>query len=117
LVKDEVGRVTLVGLAVEIRPHVLSRGLTQDPRNRQVIRQPVSLCPHRPVEERSRRPTIPILERVVISDPEVDEDGPNDWVQETTTWFLSVRELGQRLQALRKLLRWRRTMNDRPLQI
>ena len=97
LVGYEVGRVALVRLCEYERAGVLAWGETQDARDRQVLDEPVPVGAHVPVEQRSRGPSVAIFERMIVGKPEVQEDRPQDGVDEPLWTVAFVSEIAQGL--------------------
>ena len=112
LVQQEVGQIAVVGLGVHVGARVLGGGLLEDAGDRQVLGEPVPLGAHRPVEERSRRASVAVRERMVMAEPEVQGDRPHDRVDELVAVVLCVGEVAERTQPCRQFAGGRRSVEE-----
>jgi hypothetical protein len=111
VVPDEVRQIVLVRFRLEIRPIVLRLGVENRVRNRDVLRNPVSRPQQLPVAQRPRQPPVPVHERMLVADHEMQRDRLDHRVDER----LIGRVVGERNQPLqpRVELRVRRWFVDR----
>src|SRR6478752_9443630 len=108
---QEIGDVSSIGLRFHEGPGVLSRGLADEPRDRQILSEPITMSSHQPEEENPSGAPIAILERMVVGEPEVQEDCPDDGMDELPAVVAFIREVAEQLHPFGKLLGRRRFMN------
>ena len=104
LVNEEVGGVALIGLGLQKGTFVLSPGLADEPRDRQVLGKPVVVLAHRPEEEDAGSTAVAVFEGVVICEPEVQQDRPDHRVHELLALVRFVCEAAEHLHPLRQFL-------------
>src|ERR1044072_5972320 len=75
LMDEEVCGVAFVRLGLQEGSFVLRRRFSEDLRDRQVLDEPVALLAHRPEEEDPRGASVPVLERMIGGEAEVEEKG------------------------------------------
>lgn len=80
MVGDEIADIHAVRLRAEERFLVGVLGPVNDPRDRQVLRQPIALPEHIPVEQSAGCPAVAVYKWVHVGQHEVDDDAPDDGV-------------------------------------
>src|SRR3954447_20635793 len=111
LMNQEVRLVTGVRLGFYERTGIASWRFADEPRDRQVLGEPVAPRPHEPEEEDPRGTAVAIQERVVIRQPEMEEDGADYRMDEPARPLVFVGEVAQELHPVGELLGWRWRMD------
>ena len=101
--EKEVGEVGLVGLRADEGLRVLSRRPAEQPGDGEVLGQPVPLPQEGTVEQRSRRPSVPIHEGMQIGQVEMQGDSPHHRVHEGFRRF-AVGEGHEQIDPLRQIV-------------
>jgi len=111
LLEDEVGQVIVVRLGEEESPSVLGRSFQEDLGDGDELEEPIPVPQHRPVEQSSRDAAVAVNERVVVGQPEMQDDRPQDRMEKPLRCS-TVGEVTHGSHSLFELLGRRRVVKD-----
>src|SRR5688500_2525899 len=79
-VQNTIGQIIFVGFGIQKSFSILNRRPQQNLRNGNEYKKPVAIIQHAPIKKRTGRSSISIHKRVIVGQPKVQNNCPNDRV-------------------------------------